>query len=122
VPCPFFRPLRKLEWTSGRAPLGGMFEGECERHGAGNARLCNFGYARGLCAHFPDGPGPDAVRFSVAPSADGLVRLVWILEQDHRPLEHGVLEYRESTEEFVETPDGILRIQARAFLENYLRR
>ncbi len=111
-----------MEWSSGRAPLGGMFEGQCERNGAGDARLCNFGYARGLCAHFPDGSGADAVRFSVAGSSDGVGRLVWILEKDHAPVEHGVWEYLEATGEFVEAQEGTLGIQARAFLENYLRR
>jgi hypothetical protein len=122
VACPFFRPVRLMEWGSGRAPLGGIFTGECERGGAGDARLCNFGYARGLCAHFPAGTVADAVRFSVAESADGLVRLIWILEKDHAPLEHGLLEYRESTRDFVVAPEGILGAQARVFLENYLRR
>jgi hypothetical protein len=111
-----------MEWSSGRAPLGGMFHGECERGGPGDAKLCNFGYARGLCSHFPDGPVADAVRFSVAGSEDGVVRLIWILEKDHAPLEHGVLEFRESSREFVEAPPGVLGVQARTFLENYLRR
>jgi hypothetical protein len=123
VACPFFKPLRLMEWGSGRAPLGGMFQGECDlEHGAEDARLCNFGYARGLCVHFPDGSVADAVRFSVSGSANGVTRLVWILEKDHAPMEHGALEYRESTREFVDAPQGVLRSQAQAFLENYLRR
>jgi len=122
VACPFFRPLRPMEWSSGRAPLGGMFEGACEQHGTGAARLCNFGYARGLCIHFPEDSAADAVRFSVDGSAGGVLRLIWILEKDHAPLEHGVLEYRESSGEFVAAPEGVLAIQARVFLENYLRR
>ena len=121
--CPFFKPSRLMEWGSGRTPLGGMFQGECDlKYGAGDARLCNFGYARGLCVHFPEGSAADAVRFSVTGSADGMVRLVWILEKDHAPMEHGVFEYRESTSEFVDAPEGVLGVQARVFLENYLRR
>jgi len=111
-----------MEWSAGRAPLGAMFEGECEKHGTAEARLCNFGYARGACRHFPDGSGADAVRFSVLGSASGIVRLVWILEKDHAPLDHGFLEYGESTGEFVEAPEGVLGAQARIFVENYLRR
>ena len=111
--------MRLAEWGSGRAPLGGIFEGSCERNGVGDARLCNFGYARGLCAHFPG--GVDAVRFSVAGITDGVVKLVWILEKDHAPVEHGVLEYLESTRGFVAAPEGVLEAQARVFLENYLR-
>jgi hypothetical protein len=120
--CPFFRPLRPIEWSSGRAPLGAMFEGECERNGTAEARCCNFGYARGLCSHFPDGSAADSVRFSVAGNTDGIVRIVWILEKDHSPVEHGFLEYTESTGAFVAEPAGVLAFQARVFIENYLRR
>jgi len=28
---------------------------------------------------------------------DGMMKLIWIFEKDHAPLEHGILEYREST-------------------------
>jgi hypothetical protein len=121
VPCPFFRPLRQMEWSSGRAPLGAIFEGDCERHGTGDARFCNFGYARGSCAEFPDGPAADAVRFSVLESAPGIVRMIWILEKDHAPVEHGFLEYAESTRAFSAEPEGVLAVQARVFVENYLR-
>jgi hypothetical protein len=104
-------------------PLGAAFEGECEvAPGAGDVRLCNFGYARGLCGSFPEGAAADAVRFSVAGSAAGILRVVWIFERDHAPVEHGVAEYRESTREFVEELEGVLGVQARAFVERYLRR
>jgi hypothetical protein len=120
--CPFFIPLRPVEWTGGRAPLGAIFEGECERHGTGEARFCNFGYARGLCAEFPDDTAADAVRFSVTGSVEGVVKLVWILEKDHAPVEHGFLEYTQSTGAFVAEPAGVMGVQARVFVENYLRR
>jgi hypothetical protein len=120
--CPFFRPLRPIEWSSGRAPLGAMFEGECERRGTAAARFCNFGYARGSCAEFPDNSAADAVRFSVTGNADGIVKIVWILEKDHAPVEHGFLEFMESTSAFVAEPEGVLGVQARVFVENYLRR
>ena len=120
--CPFFRPLRPTEWSTARAPLGAIFEGECERGGSGEARFCNFGYARGLCAEFPDGSAADAVRFSVSGTAKGIVKIVWILEKDHAPLEHGLLEYTKSTGAFVAEPSGVLAVQARVFIENYLRR
>lgn len=111
-----------MEWGAGRAPLGGMFHGDCEKRGTGDARLCNFGYARGSCASFPEAALADAVRFSAAGSSDGVVRLVWILEKDHAPVKHGFLEYREPAGEFVEKPEGVLGAQARAFIENYLAR
>ncbi len=112
-----------MEWGSGRAPLGGTYRGDCDAAKvACEARLCNFGYARGLCPHFPQGSVADALRFSVDGASDGLVRLIWILEKEHAPVEHGVLEYSESTREFVDTPGEVLALQARVFLENYLRR
>lgn len=118
--CPFFKPTRLMDWSPGRAPLNGMFEGECERGGATDPRLCNFGYARSLCAHFSD--GPDAVRFSVVRRQKGIVKLIWILERDHSPSEHGLVEYCESTGKFIEALEGPLEAQARAFVEQYLRR
>jgi hypothetical protein len=111
-----------MEWSSGRAPLGAIFEGECERRGTGGTRFCNFGYARGSCAEFPDGSAVDAVRFSVSGNADGVVKIVWIFEKDHAPVEHGFLEYTKSTGAFVAEPSGVLGAQARIFVENYLRR
>lgn len=120
--CPFFKPLRPVEWSTGRAPLGAIFEGECERSGTGAARFCNFGYARGSCAEFPADSTADAVRFSVSANAGGIVKIVWILEKDHAPVEHGFLEYKKATRAFVAEPLGVLAIQARVFIENYLRR
>jgi hypothetical protein len=111
-----------MEWSSGRAPLGAIFEGECERGGTAEARFCNFGYARGSCAEFPEGSAGDAVRFSVSGSAGGIVKIVWILEKDHAPVEHGILEYTKLTGAFVAEPEGVLAVQARVFIENYLRR
>lgn len=120
--CPFFRPMRPMEWSSGRAPLGAIFEGECDRGGTAEARFCNFGYARGLCAEFPGESSADAVRFSVSGSGDGIVKLVWILERDHAPIEHGFLEYAESRGTFVTELAGAMGVQARIFIENYLHR
>jgi len=111
-----------MEWSSGRAPLGAIFEGECERSGTAEARFCNFGYARGSCAEFPDGSAADAVRFSVSGSTDGIVKIIWILEKDHAPVEHGFLEYTKSTGAFLGEPAGALAVQARVFVENYLLR
>ena len=122
VACPFFRPLKKAQWSEGRAPLRGIFEGQCERGGTGDATLCNFGYARGLCHAFPSDAPVDAVRFSVASIAEGVVRLVWILEKDHEPMDHGVLQYQESTGEFLPLVTGVFGQQARIFIADYVRR
>jgi hypothetical protein len=120
--CPFFTPLQLIEW-GGRAPLGGMFNGSCSLGGAADEpRLCNFGYARSLCDHFPADSHADAVRFSVSGMADGILRIVWILEKDHAPVDHGSLEYRESAHDFIQPPTGPMASQARIFVEAYLRR
>ena len=65
--------------------------------------LCNCGYARGLCAHFPQETSPDAVRF-----AHKAETLLYILEKDHAPLAFG--EFREAEH------GAAIVAQARAFL------
>jgi hypothetical protein len=62
------------------------------------------------------------VRFSVVGRVEGAVRIIWILEKDHAPVEHGFLEYTESTRAFNAEPTGVLAAQVRVFIENYLRR
>jgi len=117
--CPFFRPLRRLDsggWTPApRLPLGGAWGGECSADGAGEPPepiqrdLCNSGYARGRCERFPANAIADAVRFSITPSG----RLIYILEQDHAPVEHGEIDAAHD-------PREPLASQARAFMENRL--
>jgi hypothetical protein len=81
--------------------------------------LCNRGYARGVCECFPAEAAADAVRFSVASEADGRVRLVWVHERDHAPVEHGELVCAAGR---VEGASGLLEAQARAFAESFRRR
>jgi len=96
--CPLFKPVRQLDaggWDPApRLPLGGAWAGECT---AGCAEqpvestqreVCNSGYARGRCAHFPNGMEADAVRFSMR----GNGRLIYIFEKDHAPIEHGEID------------------------------
>lgn len=85
--CPFFLPtgaLRETGWSvPPRAPLGALCEGECHAgpHPApADHELCNFGYARGVCSRFPQDAPVDAARFSGES---------YVLERDHRPIEHG---------------------------------
>ncbi|HEY4364386.1 MAG TPA: hypothetical protein VGN17_25700 [Bryobacteraceae bacterium] len=115
--CPFFEPRRKLDagpWTHApRLPLGAAYAGICRAHPAGaqepteehQRELCNCGYARGRCSEFPLDAEGDAVRFSVAGES-----VMYILEKDHTPVRHGVLE--------MDDVDELLRSQGRAFLEN----
>jgi hypothetical protein len=105
-------------WTHRpRLPLGEAYSGIC--HAPGGAvpsedrqrELCNHGYARRACEHFPASCATDAVRFSVI--SEEPLRLVYILEKDYAPLEHGELDAR------LLLPDEILAAQARAFLASY---
>jgi hypothetical protein len=63
------------------------------------------------------GSEADAVRFSVV-ADDPELRLVYIMERNHSPAEHGNFAYPSGV------PDGreILMAQARAFVESYRRR
>lgn len=129
--CPFFLPLRRLDrgaWLRPpRLPLGDPYTGEChsdpaepfEPPEAQQRELCNCGYARLGCSHFPkDAPG-DAVRFSVLADAGGRVELIYIVEKDHVPTEYGRLVYV-SEEDRWEHPrvSELLSRQAWAFLES----
>ena len=124
--CPFFKPLRRLDsggWNPApRLPLGDAWGGECTARGAWappetvQRELCNCGYARGRCEHFLAGAAADAVRFSmVAAVGAAQERLIYILEKDHAPVEHGAIDC--STD-----PREPLASQARAFVESYRRR
>ena len=130
--CPFFKPLRRLDsggWNPApRLPLGDAWGGECTARGAWappetvQRELCNCGYARGRCEHFPAAGATDAVRFSMvatngvaangAANGGEVERLIYILEKDHAPLEHGGIDCSAD-------PREPLASQARAFVESY---
>ncbi len=81
---------------------------------------CNTGYARGACPSFPGGDAPDAVRFAIVQRRDGVARILYVVERDHQPYEHGTIELAETGAH----PEGspAMERQARAFLASYLRR
>ncbi len=124
--CPFFRPIDRLDegaWTHApRLPLGDPYRGTCharpgevlEAPEAQQRDLCNCGYVRGRCDRFPADSAADAVRFSVVSDRDGQVQLVYVLEKDHSPVKHGLLDNAPVSE--------LLSSQARAFLQSYRRR
>ena len=133
--CPFFAPSRRLEnagWVRPpRFPLGDPFGGACharpteviEPPEALQRELCNCGYARGRCDHFPGGGAPDAVRFSVTDDTPTKLLVVYVIEKDHAPAEFGTLEYAVADARLDGPPiSDVLWHQARAFLESYLRR
>ena len=133
--CPFFLPQGELEtgpWDhTPRLPLGGAFSGVCHaqpgeayqppyRH---QEELCNCGYARGLCERFPENEAADAVRFSVTREGPKRLRLVYILEKEHAPVEFGELEYSVQRKALLTSPsNAIIARQAQAFIGKYLDR
>lgn len=130
--CPFFAPSRRLEnrdWVRPpRYPLGDLFSGTCHAIASDPAEghqdeCCNFGYARGCCDRFPGDSAADAVRFSITEDTANRVRVIYVVEKDHAPVEHGTLEYLVDDAR-LEGPviSDVLVQQARAFLESYFRR
>jgi len=71
--------------------------------------MCNVGYVRGRCLHFPQDAKADAARFSFAHKPP---QLVYILEKDHAPLEHGLVDV---------SVNEVLQAQAKAFLASHAR-
>lgn len=127
--CPYFYPLARMDekqWPNPpRLPLGDPYSGLC--HARSNAAvpidssvrdLCNQGYARNGCAEFPSGEGPDAVRFCVASDTNQIVRILFVVESNHLPCEHGALEFPS----YSNSAESILQRQAGAYLESYSRR
>jgi hypothetical protein len=135
VACPFFKPLGPLEqgpWERPpRLPLGDPYYGDCLANPSdpfaatesSQRELCNCGYARGRCEHFPDNSAGDAVRFSISDDARGRLQMVYVIEKDHVPIEHGPLEYAIERAAFAESQiSAALETQASAFVMSYLRR
>ena len=133
--CPYFYPVASSVRGSGpetaMLPLGDQWAGVCRaapdspcRPGETTLRpLCNLGYARGACARFPPGEGPDAVRFTVRAADGAAVHLYYVVERDHHPFAHGPLEYSLASKSLVAPPPSEnLNRQAQAYVESYLRR
>ena len=125
--CPCFEPGERLPGLNGS--LGDLYAGICRAAAPWRpddrtvAEHCNIGYARGRCPRFPDLESRDAVRFSVATHGGAVVRILYSLERDHRPLSHGVLEYSTAAGEFVDASgDAALERLAAAYIRSYLRR
>jgi hypothetical protein len=128
--CPYFYPVARFEtspWSiPPRLPLGDAFAGECrasDNHAQPEEshlrEICNVGYGRGRCNHFPNGSTADAVRFHVAEDAGELIRIQYIFEANCWPGERGVFDCSTAPS----SPAAeILRRQADAFVESYVRR
>lgn len=125
MPCPFFLPteaLRETPWERPpRAPLGQLCAGTCEappEHAPAAHDCCNFGYARGKCPRFPEDASTDALRFLVLERSSETVRVLYVFERDHAPVEHGVLVYEKETRAVTGAASERLARQARFFVEH----
>jgi hypothetical protein len=133
VACPFFYPTEKSEaiaWSfPRRLPLGAGFCGTCR---AGEHEVtpadsqlkdfCNLGYAQS-CAHLPEERRADCLRFAIAEDEGERIRLHFIYERNHAPVEHGFLEYDWVSLRWSHAlDDACAQRQAECYLESYLER
>jgi hypothetical protein len=125
-------PTEKLAvWSNRpRLPLGDGWKGYCtaaahEGEQPSDRELrefCNFGYAA-HCPRLPRKRTADAVRFSVSREHDNKVVIFFVCEVDHRPGEHGALEYDAATGAWTTAHrDACMQKMAQCFLESYLGR
>ena len=134
--CPYFEPLEPNPRASGAPatllPLGDAWTGRCHAEPGPSIppddsslhRLCNIGYARGICPRFPSAdPGPDAARFVLKQDDGASLRIYYVLERDHRPFAHGPLDYTVDRGAFATIPEGDLTArQGAAYATSYLQR
>lgn len=132
--CPYFMPTHKSEdaaWLHpSRLPLGAGWGGHCCAPGnEGKAPSyqslrdhCNLGYAL-ACNHLPKDRSADAIRFSVARDRGSRLELWFICEIDHRPAEHGKLEYDVARASWPAAhPNPGIQKMAECYVESYLQR
>ena len=146
--CPYFMPISRIEggnWPHPtRLPLGCGWSGHCTAPGHEGQvpspdileSFCNLGYAAN-CTWAPLLRSWDAVRFAVLPPSESdarnkgprnvtparTLRLVYACERNHRPVDHGELEFDLSQSAWLKRHDDE-RIQkmAECFLESYLKK
>jgi hypothetical protein len=119
-----------------RLPLGGGWSGHCTAPQHENEippqhileAFCNLGYATG-CTWAPQERKWDAVRFAMSPRQDSqaseqknssrLIRICYVCERDHRPMERGDLEFDAQQLEWTKPhSDPRLQKMAECFLES----
>ena len=114
-----------------RMPLGDTWSGACHADAASPftpddhvlSDLCNMGYARGKCPHFPEIHTSDAVRFLITSDRDDTIQVAYSMERDHYPETHGTLAYSRAQSVFTgHAANASLEQQARAYVMSYLRR
>jgi hypothetical protein len=138
VACPFFMPVEKLEngnWLhAGRLPLGCGWSGQCTAPGHEGEvpsheelrEFCNLGYAQG-CGRLPQERVWDSVRFAARTvggegAGGGSVQVRYVCERQHRPAEHGVLEFDAEARCVVPHRDGRVQRMVECFLESYIEK
>jgi hypothetical protein len=113
-----------------RLPLGAGWKGHCtapEHYGEvpSDEQLrdsCNLGYAR-TCAWCPPDRNWDSTRFGVSKESEQRIMLCFVCEKEHRPVEHGTLEYDSVLGQWNSThPDRRVQRMAESFMESYLLR
>jgi hypothetical protein len=114
-----------------RMPLGDTWSGACHADAASPftpdvrvlSDLCNMGYARGKCPHFPENQTCDALRFLITSDRDDTIQVAYSMERDHYPEAHGTLAYSRARSVFSGDAANLwLEQQARAYVMSYLRR
>ncbi len=127
-------PTRRSEdgaWLHpSRLPLGSGWEGFCTAPGHEGTQpsdeelkeFCNLGYAA-ACPRLPRQRAWDALRFSIARDRDSQLLLCYVCERDHRPGEHGTLEYDALLRCWTRShPDERIQKMAECYLESHLLR
>jgi hypothetical protein len=142
-------PIEKLEggaWLHpARLPLGAGWSGHCAAPGHDGEvpaeavlhDFCNLGYAT-KCNWLPQQRAWDAVRFAItvegnyasqsenanrADHAHRILRFRYICERDHRPAEHGTLEFDLLASLWtIRHHDARVQKMAECFLESLLRK
>jgi hypothetical protein len=133
--CPYFDAVSPRSQTdrsrSAMLPLGDAWDGVCRAAPDSPSTpdettlvsYCNMGYARGCCARFPAGDGPDAARFTISAGGAATLHVYYVLERDHHPWAHGQLEFSREGAALADQPVSAATLGlARAYLESYLRR
>jgi hypothetical protein len=132
--CPYFFPVARFEsspWSvPPRLPLGDAFAGECRAPNCSGQpeesrmrEVCNVGYGRTVCEQFPpDSSASDAIRFHIAKDDGKVIQIQYVFERECWPAARGTIESVAAQELALPIADEILRRQAEAFLESYIRR
>jgi hypothetical protein len=131
--CPFFAPTHRADDLAlphpARLPLGAAWRGTCSAAGHEETTItdrelesCNMGYAKS-CPRLPKERTCDAVRFAVAKESSETISLHFVLESDHLPAGHGLLEYDRLLKAWIAPhPEPRTQKLAESFMRSYLER